>query len=129
MRNASLNIFVTIIPLIFGLFKQERSTTVDLSSDSSLLVDISDALSEKDKVKFTVHTKVCFHMLFYLVKYLYLRIEIMKFLRQKFLKPIIDLMQSFSFSAGDRTRTPHMSKLNCVCFSSHAQRVVFVVFC
>jgi hypothetical protein len=24
-----------------------------------LLVDISDALSERDKVKFTVHTKVC----------------------------------------------------------------------
>ena len=37
---------------------QERSTTVDLTTDSSLLVDISDALSEKDKVKFTVHTKV-----------------------------------------------------------------------
>lgn len=30
---------------------------VDLSSDSQLQVDISDALSEKDKVKFTVHTK------------------------------------------------------------------------
>jgi len=27
-------------------------------TDNSLLVDISDALSEKDKVKFTVHTKV-----------------------------------------------------------------------
>eukprot|EP00112_Aurelia_sp_Birch-Aquarium-sp1_P004708 Seg1534.1 transcript_id=Seg1534.1/GoldUCD/mRNA.D3Y31 product="Sorting nexin-6" protein_id=Seg1534.1/GoldUCD/D3Y31 len=36
---------------------KERSTTVDLTTDSSLLVDISDALSEKDKVKFTVHTK------------------------------------------------------------------------
>uniref|UniRef100_A0A1B6L960 Sorting nexin n=1 Tax=Graphocephala atropunctata TaxID=36148 RepID=A0A1B6L960_9HEMI len=33
-----------------------RSETVDLT-DNSLLVDISDALSEKDKVKFTVHTK------------------------------------------------------------------------
>ena len=32
---------------------------MDLTTDSSLLVDISDALSEKDKVKFTVHTKVC----------------------------------------------------------------------
>ena len=34
-----------------------RSETVDLT-DQSLLVDISDALSERDKVKFTVHTKV-----------------------------------------------------------------------
>lgn len=33
-----------------------RSETIDLV-DSSLLVDISDALSERDKVKFTVHTK------------------------------------------------------------------------
>lgn len=33
-----------------------RSDTVDLT-DQSLLVDISDALSERDKVKFTVHTK------------------------------------------------------------------------
>lgn len=36
--------------------KTGRSETVDLT-DNSLLVDISDALSEKDKVKFTVHTK------------------------------------------------------------------------
>ncbi|GIY54488.1 sorting nexin-6 [Caerostris extrusa] len=35
---------------------KNRSNTVDLS-DQSLLVDISDALSERDKVKFTVHTK------------------------------------------------------------------------
>ncbi|KAI2801226.1 Sorting nexin-5 [Blomia tropicalis] len=35
---------------------KERSESIDLS-DSSLLVDISDALSESDKVKFTVHTK------------------------------------------------------------------------
>ncbi|XP_064623249.1 sorting nexin-6-like isoform X2 [Lineus longissimus] len=34
-----------------------RSETVDLSQDTSLMVDISDALSERDKVKFTVHTK------------------------------------------------------------------------
>ena len=34
---------------------QERSETIDLAD--SLLVDISDALSERDKVKFTVHTK------------------------------------------------------------------------
>ena len=37
---------------------QARSETVDLNTDTSLVVDISDALSEKDKVKFTVHTKV-----------------------------------------------------------------------
>ncbi|KAJ9595673.1 hypothetical protein L9F63_013139, partial [Diploptera punctata] len=36
--------------------KPGRSETVDLT-DNSLMVDISDALSEKDKVKFTVHTK------------------------------------------------------------------------
>ncbi len=35
-----------------------RSATVDLETDTSLLVDISDALSEQEKVKFTVHTKV-----------------------------------------------------------------------
>ncbi|XP_035220054.1 sorting nexin-6-like isoform X2 [Stegodyphus dumicola] len=35
---------------------KNRSDTIDLS-DQSLLVDISDALSERDKVKFTVHTK------------------------------------------------------------------------
>jgi sorting nexin-5/6/32 len=38
---------------------------VDLT-DNSLMVDISDALSEKDKVKFTVHTKVrwlCYSLL------------------------------------------------------------------
>ncbi|XP_053205419.1 sorting nexin-6-like [Panonychus citri] len=34
-----------------------RSDTIDLSDDRTLLVDISDALSEKEKVKFTVHTK------------------------------------------------------------------------
>ncbi|XP_041352719.1 sorting nexin-6-like isoform X2 [Gigantopelta aegis] len=34
----------------------KRSDTVDLT-DTSLIVDISDALSERDKVKFTVHTK------------------------------------------------------------------------
>ncbi|KAK3922004.1 Sorting nexin-6 [Frankliniella fusca] len=36
--------------------KGARSETVDLT-DNSLVVDISDALSEKEKVKFTVHTK------------------------------------------------------------------------
>lgn len=38
--------------------KSERSETVDLN-DNTLQVDISDALSEREKVKFTVHTKVC----------------------------------------------------------------------
>lgn len=37
--------------------KSNRGDTVDLSGDSVLAVDISDALSERDKVKFTVHTK------------------------------------------------------------------------
>ncbi|CAF1655881.1 unnamed protein product, partial [Adineta ricciae] len=35
---------------------KQRADTVDLN-DSDLVIDISDALSEKDKVKFTVHTK------------------------------------------------------------------------
>ena len=39
--------------------KSLRGETVDLNPASSdLMVDISDALSERDKVKFTVHTKV-----------------------------------------------------------------------
>jgi len=38
--------------------KNLRAETVDLNAASSdLMVDISDALSERDKVKFTVHTK------------------------------------------------------------------------
>nr|CAG4644768.1 EOG090X05NC [Leptodora kindtii] len=36
--------------------RSERSETVDLN-DGALQVDISDALSEREKVKFTVHTK------------------------------------------------------------------------
>lgn len=36
---------------------KDRSASVDLVTDTSLMVDISDALSEQDKVKFTVHTK------------------------------------------------------------------------
>lgn len=42
------------------MFKTERSNLEDgivPLTDNSLLVDISDALSEKDKVKFTVHTR------------------------------------------------------------------------
>ncbi|XP_049595850.1 sorting nexin-6 isoform X2 [Syngnathus scovelli] len=34
-----------------------RAVSVDLQTDATLQVDISDALSERDKVKFTVHTK------------------------------------------------------------------------
>uniref|UniRef100_A0AAQ5Z2Q6 PX domain-containing protein n=1 Tax=Amphiprion ocellaris TaxID=80972 RepID=A0AAQ5Z2Q6_AMPOC len=34
-----------------------RSVSVDLNNDASLLIDIPDALCERDKVKFTVHTK------------------------------------------------------------------------
>lgn len=37
---------------------QPRAVNVDLQTDPMLQVDISDALSERDKVKFTVHTKV-----------------------------------------------------------------------
>lgn len=37
---------------------QPRAVNVDLETDATLQVDISDALSERDKVKFTVHTKV-----------------------------------------------------------------------
>ncbi|RWS23929.1 Sorting nexin-6-like protein [Leptotrombidium deliense] len=47
------NLFTSMV-LIY--FTKMRSETIDLS-DSSLMVDISDALSERDKVKFTVHTK------------------------------------------------------------------------
>ncbi|KAK1791217.1 hypothetical protein P4O66_013236 [Electrophorus voltai] len=34
-----------------------RSVSVDLNNDTPLLIDIPDALCERDKVKFTVHTK------------------------------------------------------------------------
>ena len=37
---------------------QPRTETIDLESDNSLRIEISDALSEQDKVKFTIHTKV-----------------------------------------------------------------------
>lgn len=43
-------------PKMTGGCPKVRSDTVDLT-DQSLVVDISDALSERDKVKFTVHTK------------------------------------------------------------------------
>ncbi|XP_053417703.1 sorting nexin-32 isoform X3 [Nycticebus coucang] len=38
---------------------QPSSMSVDLQGDSSLQVEISDAVSERDKVKFTVQTKSC----------------------------------------------------------------------
>ena len=38
--------------------RQERAETIDLQNVPALAVDISDALSEQDKIKFTVHTKV-----------------------------------------------------------------------
>lgn len=38
--------------------RQPSSVSVDLQGDSSLQVEISDAVSERDKVKFTVQTKV-----------------------------------------------------------------------
>lgn len=41
-----------------SLFSLQQPVTVDLTKDTSLLIDISDALSEQEKVKFTVHTKV-----------------------------------------------------------------------
>lgn len=37
---------------------QPSTKSVDLQGDSSLQVEISDAVSERDKVKFTVQTKV-----------------------------------------------------------------------
>uniref|UniRef100_S4RVP3 Sorting nexin n=1 Tax=Petromyzon marinus TaxID=7757 RepID=S4RVP3_PETMA len=43
--------------LLCAFLEQLRSVSVDLHSDATLQVDISDALSERDKVKFTVHTK------------------------------------------------------------------------
>ncbi|KAI4458171.1 sorting nexin family member [Holotrichia oblita] len=47
--------------ILIGIFQTDRSSvdegnTIPLT-DQSLIVDISDALSEKDKVKFTVHTR------------------------------------------------------------------------
>ncbi len=35
-----------------------RPETAEQQQENTLVVDISDALSERDKVKFTVHTKV-----------------------------------------------------------------------
>lgn len=49
-------LMVYLIRYVF--ISQDRAESVDLSTDTSLLVDISDALSERDKIKFTVHTKV-----------------------------------------------------------------------
>uniref|UniRef100_A0A1I7X0N2 Protein kinase domain-containing protein n=1 Tax=Heterorhabditis bacteriophora TaxID=37862 RepID=A0A1I7X0N2_HETBA len=38
-------------------FHRTEEINVDLDLDNAILVDISDALSERDKVKYTVHTK------------------------------------------------------------------------
>nr|XP_014345194.1 PREDICTED: sorting nexin-32 [Latimeria chalumnae] len=43
--------------LFVGEVDKPRSVSVDLQNDTSLQVEISDAVSERDKVKFTVHTK------------------------------------------------------------------------
>uniref|UniRef100_A0AAX7SSB7 PX domain-containing protein n=1 Tax=Astatotilapia calliptera TaxID=8154 RepID=A0AAX7SSB7_ASTCA len=44
--------------MFFNAVSQDpRAVNVDLQTDAMLQVDISDALSERDKVKFTVHTK------------------------------------------------------------------------
>lgn len=43
---------------MYRVTQQPRAVNVDLQTDATLQVDISDALSERDKVKFTVHTKV-----------------------------------------------------------------------
>ncbi|EDV23665.1 uncharacterized protein TRIADDRAFT_57104 [Trichoplax adhaerens] len=37
--------------------EEDRSQTIDLSSEACLVIEISDALSERDKVKFTIHTR------------------------------------------------------------------------
>ncbi|XP_026945733.1 sorting nexin-32 isoform X3 [Sagmatias obliquidens] len=42
-----------------GKESKPSSMSPDLQGDSSLLVEISDAVSERDKVKFTVQTKSC----------------------------------------------------------------------
>ncbi|XP_064432242.1 sorting nexin-32 isoform X2 [Mirounga angustirostris] len=42
-----------------GKESKPSSVSVDLQGDSSLQVEISDAVSERDKVKFTVQTKSC----------------------------------------------------------------------
>uniref|UniRef100_A0A4W4HB59 PX domain-containing protein n=1 Tax=Electrophorus electricus TaxID=8005 RepID=A0A4W4HB59_ELEEL len=39
------------------LLRTLRSVSVDLNNDTPLLIDIPDALCERDKVKFTIHTK------------------------------------------------------------------------
>uniref|UniRef100_A0A4W4HB69 Sorting nexin n=1 Tax=Electrophorus electricus TaxID=8005 RepID=A0A4W4HB69_ELEEL len=43
--------------LLCSRFLQLRSVSVDLNNDTPLLIDIPDALCERDKVKFTIHTK------------------------------------------------------------------------
>ncbi|RDD44836.1 Sorting nexin-6 [Trichoplax sp. H2] len=42
---------------VHQISKDDRSQTIDLSSEACLVIEISDALSERDKVKFTIHTR------------------------------------------------------------------------
>ena len=58
MMALSLCTSIVSVDMSYLFVQQEKTETVDLNSDNTLLVDISDALSERDKVKFTVHTKV-----------------------------------------------------------------------
>ncbi|RMB93642.1 hypothetical protein DUI87_29869 [Hirundo rustica rustica] len=56
-RLVTYQIWLQMASLGVGSF-QLRSVSVDLNADPSLQIDIPDALSEKDRVKFTVHTKI-----------------------------------------------------------------------
>ncbi|CDQ95453.1 unnamed protein product [Oncorhynchus mykiss] len=51
--------YITIMTSTIDDSDKEKalSVSVDLNNDTSLLIDIPDALCERDKVKFTVHTK------------------------------------------------------------------------
>lgn len=63
---------------------QPRAVNVDLQNDAMLQVDISDALSERDKVKFTVHTKVGLPLL-----------QLLTLIRTRMITPIALLIYSF----------------------------------
>lgn len=45
-----------------------RSVSVDLNNDASLVIDIPDALCERDKVKFTIHIKVRQQVVFIIIQ-------------------------------------------------------------
>ena len=57
-KKIHLNVTPQANELLLNVIFQAKHETVDLNADNSLQVDISDALSEREKVKFTVHTKV-----------------------------------------------------------------------